>query len=105
MSPPPQVIQPDPVSRDEPPCLISGVAELRSLGVLSFAAGRCCVLLNGEWLLQLQWQQVGEEPQTVSCCSVPTTAGVHHCVCRDTLFTLSAAGLICILHTLTDIRV
>ncbi|XP_056243814.1 spatacsin isoform X2 [Seriola aureovittata] len=75
------------------------VSELQSLRVLSFTAGRCCVLLNADWLLQLQWQQVEEELQILSCCSLQLTdsnrhTAVHHCVCRETLFTLSSTGLI-----------
>ncbi|XP_038561946.1 spatacsin-like [Micropterus salmoides] len=76
-----------------------GVCELQSVRVLSFAAGRCCMLLNCDWLLQLQWQQTEEEPQTTSCCSIRRTesdrhTAVHHCVCRETLFILSSTGLI-----------
>ncbi|XP_073327338.1 spatacsin [Pagrus major] len=75
-----------------------GVCELQSVRVLSFSAGRCCVLLNRDWLLQLQWQQTEEEPQTSSCCNIQPTDGdrrsaVHHCVCRDSLFVLSSSGL------------
>ncbi len=83
--------------------LFSDVCELQSLRVLSFAAGHCYVLLNCDWLLQLQWQQMEEEPQTLSCCNIQLTdsnrhTAVHHCVCRETLFILSSSGLICILH-------
>ncbi len=79
-----------------------GVCELQSLRVLSFAAGRCCVLLNCDWLLQLQWQQTEAELQTLSCCNVQPTdsdrhAAVHHCVCGETVFILDSAGLVCIL--------
>uniref|UniRef100_A0A665VVE9 Spatacsin C-terminal domain-containing protein n=1 Tax=Echeneis naucrates TaxID=173247 RepID=A0A665VVE9_ECHNA len=64
--------------------LSSGVCELQSLRVLSFAAGRCCVLLNADWLLQLLWLQ-GEELQVSSCCNLQPTDNnkhttVHHCV-------------------------
>ncbi|XP_068168365.1 spatacsin isoform X3 [Antennarius striatus] len=75
-----------------------GVFDLQSLGVLTFAAGRCCLLVNCDWLLQLQWQQMEAELQTTSCCRIFVTddreATVHHCVCRETLFSLSASGLI-----------
>lgn len=79
------------------------MCELQSVRVLSFAAGRCCVLLNCDWLLQLQWQQTEEELQTVSCCNIQLTDGnkhtaVHHCVCRETLFILNSTGIICILN-------
>jgi len=101
------------------------VRELQSVHVLSFAAGRGRVLLNRDWLLQLRWRQTGEEPQpqeeepqpeeeeelqTVSCCSIrqsddSSRSSVHHCVCSDFLFVLSATGLIgilcCWLHHLT----
>ncbi|XP_041795524.1 spatacsin isoform X2 [Chelmon rostratus] len=75
------------------------VRDLQSVRVLSFCADRCCALLNGDWLLQLQWQQTEEEPQTLSCSSIQLTdsnrhAAVHHCVCRETLFVLSSAGLV-----------
>lgn len=83
-------------------CVFSGVCELQSVCVLSFAAGRCCVLLNSDWLLQLQWRQTEAEPQTSSCCNIQLTDGdgrsaVSHCVCRDFLFVLSSSGLTCIL--------
>lgn len=74
------------------------VSELQVVQVLSFVAGRCCVLLNSDWLLQLQWQRE-EEPQTLSCCGVQLTdsdrhSAVHHCVSMETLFALSSTGLI-----------
>lgn len=80
--------------------------ELQSLRVLSFAAGRCCVMLNSDQLLQLQWQQMEEEPQMLSCCSIQSADSnrhpvVHHCVCRDTLFSLSSTGLISV-YNVTD---
>uniref|UniRef100_A0A665VWI5 Spatacsin C-terminal domain-containing protein n=1 Tax=Echeneis naucrates TaxID=173247 RepID=A0A665VWI5_ECHNA len=85
--------------------LSSGVCELQSLRVLSFAAGRCCVLLNADWLLQLLWLQ-GEELQVSSCCNLQPTDNnkhttVHHCVCRGTLFSLSSAGLVSV-YSITD---
>ncbi|XP_076588606.1 spatacsin isoform X2 [Chaetodon auriga] len=75
------------------------VCELQAVRVLSFAAGRCCLLLNCDWLLQLQWQQTEEELQTLSCFNIQLTdrdgqTAVHHCVCRETLFVLSSAGLV-----------
>uniref|UniRef100_A0A669F7L2 SPG11 vesicle trafficking associated, spatacsin n=1 Tax=Oreochromis niloticus TaxID=8128 RepID=A0A669F7L2_ORENI len=81
--------------RDQDP----GVSELQVVQVLSFVTGRCCVLLNSDWLLQLQWQQEEEEPQTLSCCRVQLADGdscsaVHHCVSMETLFALSSTGLI-----------
>uniref|UniRef100_A0A3Q2VXC0 SPG11 vesicle trafficking associated, spatacsin n=1 Tax=Haplochromis burtoni TaxID=8153 RepID=A0A3Q2VXC0_HAPBU len=67
--------------------------------VLSFVTARCCALLNSDWLLQLQWQQEEEEPQTLSCCRVQladsvSCSAVHHCVSMETLFALSSTGLI-----------
>ncbi|XP_078112486.1 spatacsin isoform X1 [Sander vitreus] len=84
------------------------VCELESARVLSFAAGRACVLLNRDWLLQLQWQQAEAEPQMLSCCSIQLTDGnrhtaVHHCVCRETLFILDSTGLISV-YTICDGR-
>uniref|UniRef100_A0A3P8R091 Spatacsin C-terminal domain-containing protein n=1 Tax=Astatotilapia calliptera TaxID=8154 RepID=A0A3P8R091_ASTCA len=84
-----------------------GVSELQAVQVLSFVTARCCALLNSDWLLQLQWQQEEEEPQTLSCCRVEladsvSCSAVHHCVSMETLFALSSTGLICILHGLTD---
>uniref|UniRef100_A0A3Q3XKL6 Spatacsin C-terminal domain-containing protein n=1 Tax=Mola mola TaxID=94237 RepID=A0A3Q3XKL6_MOLML len=81
----------------------SAVCELQSARVLSFAAGRCCVLLNCDWLLQLQWQQTEAELQTVSCCNIQLTdrnrhAAMHHCVCRETLFILCSTGLISVFN-------
>uniref|UniRef100_A0A3Q3M7Z9 SPG11 vesicle trafficking associated, spatacsin n=1 Tax=Mastacembelus armatus TaxID=205130 RepID=A0A3Q3M7Z9_9TELE len=88
--------------------LFSGACELRSLRVLSFVAGRCRLLLNSVWLLQLQWPQAEEQPRMSSCCGVQLTeserhAAVDHCVCRGTLFVLSSAGLITV-HDVTDGR-
>ncbi|XP_051808302.1 LOW QUALITY PROTEIN: spatacsin [Acanthochromis polyacanthus] len=82
------------------------VCEIQSVHVLSFVAGRCCVLLNCAWLLQLQWHQGEEEPQTLSCCSIQLTdndrlTAVPHCVCRETLFIISATGLISV-YNITD---
>ncbi|KAM7003157.1 spatacsin isoform 2-T2 [Tautogolabrus adspersus] len=76
-----------------------GVCELQSVQILSFAAGRCCLLLNSDWLLQLQCHQTEEEElQTLSCCRIQTDrdghTAVHHCVCRETLFILSSTGII-----------
>ncbi|XP_026166506.1 spatacsin [Mastacembelus armatus] len=86
----------------------NGACELRSLRVLSFVAGRCRLLLNSVWLLQLQWPQAEEQPRMSSCCGVQLTeserhAAVDHCVCRGTLFVLSSAGLITV-HDVTDGR-
>uniref|UniRef100_A0A1A8HQQ7 Spastic paraplegia 11 n=3 Tax=Nothobranchius kuhntae TaxID=321403 RepID=A0A1A8HQQ7_NOTKU len=82
------------------------VCELQSVQVLSFAAGRSCVMVNWDWLLQLQWQQDEEEPKVLSCCGVQLSStdrqtAVHHCVCAETLFILSAIGFISI-HSITD---
>ncbi|KAL4003977.1 malate synthase [Sarotherodon galilaeus] len=81
--------------RDQDP----GVSELQVVQVLSFVTGRCCILLNSDWLLQLQWQQEEEEPQMLSYCRVQLADGdscsaVHHCVSMETLFALSSTGLI-----------
>ncbi|XP_040893537.1 spatacsin isoform X2 [Toxotes jaculatrix] len=82
------------------------VCELQSLRVLSFAAGRCCVLLNSDWLLRLQWQRVEKELQILSCSNIQLTdsnrhTAVDHCVCRETLFILSSTGLISV-YNVTD---
>lgn len=82
------------------------VVELRSLLVLSFAAGRCAVLLNADWLLQLQWRPAEAELQMTSCCRVGQSRGggqtaVDHCFLRETLFILHTSGLISILTTST----
>lgn len=84
--------------------LLPDVAQLHSLLLLSFAAGRCVLLLNSDWLLQLRWRPAEAELQATSCCSVGLSGGgretaVDRCLCRDTLFTLHASGLICILTT------
>ncbi|XP_068595308.1 spatacsin [Brachionichthys hirsutus] len=76
-----------------------GVFDLQSLSVLTFATGRCCLLVNCDWLLQLQWQQREAELRTLSCCRIDTAGGgreaaVHRCVCRETLFSLGASGCI-----------
>uniref|UniRef100_A0AAX7SHH3 Spatacsin C-terminal domain-containing protein n=1 Tax=Astatotilapia calliptera TaxID=8154 RepID=A0AAX7SHH3_ASTCA len=81
--------------RDQDP----SVSELQAVQVLSFVTARCCALLNSDWLLQLQWQQEEEEPQTLSCCRVEladsvSCSAVHHCVSMETLFALSSTGLI-----------
>ncbi|XP_024137171.1 spatacsin isoform X1 [Oryzias melastigma] len=81
-----------------------GPSELQSLQVLSFKAARCCVLLNGLWLLQMDLAE--NQPQLLSCCSVQPTDGeppaaVHHCVCADTLFSLCSSGLISV-HSISD---
>lgn len=83
--------------------LLPGVCELVSVHVLSFMANQCCVLVNNEWILQLQWEQASQEPKTISCCRIQLTTSdrhtaVHHCVCAETLFVLSSSGLICILQ-------
>lgn len=82
------------------------VCRLQSVQLLSFAASHCWLLLNGDWLLQLQWQQAEEELQTTSsscCCRLQLSDGelpaVHHVLCAETLFVLHANGLVCILLT------
>lgn len=87
-------------------CLVSDVCELQSLVVLSFAAGRCFVLLNTDWLLQLRWRPAEEELQTTSCCRIQLSddsrqTAADHCIYRETLFILSTSGLICILSKLS----
>lgn len=82
-------------------CLFSDVYELQSLLVLSFAAGRCFVLLNTDWLLQLQWRPAEAELQTTSCCRIQLSdysrhTSVDRCIYRETLFILSTSGVICI---------
>lgn len=76
---------------------------LQSLLVLSFAAGRCFLLLNTDWLLQLQWRPAEAELQPTSCCHIQLGDGggqtaVDRCICRETLFVLGATGLVCILN-------
>ncbi|KAG7453684.1 spatacsin isoform X3 [Solea senegalensis] len=82
--------------------------ELRSMRVLSFAAGRCRALLNDHWLLQLQWRRQEEaEPQKLTWRRLGASgdgegrAAVHHCLCRDFLFTLGSSGLIRV-YDITD---
>uniref|UniRef100_A0A3B5L9T1 Spatacsin C-terminal domain-containing protein n=1 Tax=Xiphophorus couchianus TaxID=32473 RepID=A0A3B5L9T1_9TELE len=69
----------DPGDRGAPPAasdgcfvdvmlLLPGVCELVSVQVLSFMANQCCVLVNNEWILQLQWEQASQEPKTISFC-------------------------------------
>uniref|UniRef100_A0A3B5L2L6 Spatacsin C-terminal domain-containing protein n=1 Tax=Xiphophorus couchianus TaxID=32473 RepID=A0A3B5L2L6_9TELE len=86
--------------------LLPGVCELVSVQVLSFMANQCCVLVNNEWILQLQWEQASQEPKTISCCRIQLTTSdrhtaVHHCVCAETLFVLSSSGLIYV-YAITD---
>ncbi|XP_072290588.1 spatacsin [Eucyclogobius newberryi] len=86
-----------------------GVSELLSLRVLSWTSGRCCVVTNSEWILQLRWRRAedGEdECEIASCFRVQAGDGVsgtpvHHSVARETLFTLTAGGLISV-HALSD---
>ncbi|KAK7891255.1 hypothetical protein WMY93_023218 [Mugilogobius chulae] len=77
------------------------VSELLSLHVLSWASGCCCVVINSEWILQLQWQKTEEEekPEIVSCFRIQlndkeSETPVHLIVCRETLFTITTKGLI-----------
>ncbi|TNN00676.1 hypothetical protein fugu_011922 [Takifugu bimaculatus] len=79
------------------------VCEQQSLLVLSFAAGRCFVLLNTDWLLQLQWRPAEAELQTTSCCRIQLSDDSRHtsvdrCISRETLFILSTSGLISVYH-------
>lgn len=81
------------------------VSELQSLHVLSWAGGLCCILINSEWILQLQWSQTEEQPRVVSCFALRHSdeerRTVHHCVCRETLFSLTSSGVISV-HALSD---
>ncbi|XP_072242589.1 spatacsin [Leuresthes tenuis] len=82
------------------------VCELQSVFVLSFVTGHCYLLVNREWLLQLQWKQAEDKPQTFSCCKLQPTnsdrhAAVHHCVCAETLFILGSSGQISV-HDITE---
>ncbi|XP_055078482.1 spatacsin [Periophthalmus magnuspinnatus] len=82
------------------------VSEFQSLHVLSWISGLCCVLINSEWILQLQWQQTEEEPEIVSCLRIQqnvreSQTPVHHCVCRGALFTITTNGLISV-YALSD---
>ncbi|XP_029992662.1 spatacsin [Sphaeramia orbicularis] len=86
----------------------NSVTELQTVRLLSCTSGRCCVLLNGDRLLQLQWQQTDEELQILSFCKLQLSdsdgqSAAHHCVCRETLFILSCTGLISVCDT-TDGR-
>ncbi|XP_014827914.1 PREDICTED: spatacsin isoform X1 [Poecilia mexicana] len=82
------------------------VCELVSVQVLSFMANQCCVLVNSDWILQLQWEQASQEPKKISCCRIQLTTSdrhtaVHHCVFAETLFVLSSSGLIYV-YAITD---
>ncbi|XP_061578291.1 spatacsin isoform X2 [Cololabis saira] len=80
------------------------VSELRSVQVLSFVAGCCVVLLNGEWVLQLRWLQNDHQPRTTSVCRLQLSGdkpAVHHCVSAETLFVMRDTGLISV-HHLSD---
>lgn len=85
------------------------VCRLHSVQLLSFVASHCWLLLNGDWLLQLQWRQAEDELQTTASSSscwcrhlqLSDGAGelpaVDHVLCAETLFVMHANGLICIL--------
>ncbi|KAM4553045.1 spatacsin isoform 3-T3 [Fundulus diaphanus] len=75
------------------------VCELDSIQVLSFVDSQCCVLLNRNCLLQLQWEKSSQEPRMTSCCRIQQIssdrhAAVDHYVSAETLFVLSSRGII-----------
>ncbi|MBN3304791.1 SPTCS protein, partial [Amia calva] len=68
-----------------------------SLRLLCFGNTRCIVLLNNCILVQLVWDERGEDPVILSCCSVgiPPQAldNIADCqICRGSLFILANTG-------------
>ncbi|KAG9341189.1 hypothetical protein JZ751_019628 [Albula glossodonta] len=79
-----------------------GVSELASLRLLSFADGRCFVMINTCILVQLTWQDRPSEPEILSCCSLSLPLesldkAADYQICTGTLFVLASTGHICIL--------
>uniref|UniRef100_A0A6Q2XE84 Spatacsin C-terminal domain-containing protein n=1 Tax=Esox lucius TaxID=8010 RepID=A0A6Q2XE84_ESOLU len=85
----------------------AGVSEVLSLRILSLVDARCFLLLNSSAVVQLRWIQ-GAEPEVLSCSSialppeVPLDQCANYQLCRGTLFVLTTAGVICILHLTSD---
>ncbi|XP_036390743.1 spatacsin [Megalops cyprinoides] len=75
----------------------SSVSELVSLKLLSFADGRCFVLLNACVLVQLFWDGESLEPEILACCTigVPPEAldkVTDYQICPGALFVLASTG-------------
>uniref|UniRef100_A0AAV2KZZ4 Spatacsin C-terminal domain-containing protein n=1 Tax=Knipowitschia caucasica TaxID=637954 RepID=A0AAV2KZZ4_KNICA len=78
------------------------VSELQSLHVLSWSSACGCVLVNSEWILRLQLQQTEQQLNVESCFRIQpedrrSETVVHHCVCSETLFCVTASGFISVL--------
>nr|XP_057931633.1 spatacsin isoform X2 [Doryrhamphus excisus] len=74
-------------------CLCS----LKVARVVSCISGRCCLLMNATWLLEITWSPTQKLPQTLTCCRLTPTEGAtvaHCCVCDNTAFALSESGLV-----------
>ncbi|KAJ8417174.1 hypothetical protein AAFF_G00284010 [Aldrovandia affinis] len=74
-----------------------GVSELASLRLLSFADGRCFILLDTCILVQLAWEEGPSEPEIQSCCSLglPPEAldkVADYQICMGMLFVLASTG-------------
>ncbi|XP_050955035.1 spatacsin [Labeo rohita] len=74
------------------------VSELLSVRLLSFADGRCVLLLNTRLLLQLRWTEETAQMETLSCVRLTlplqTEDECADCrLCRGTLFVLLSTGL------------
>ncbi|XP_019712775.1 spatacsin isoform X1 [Hippocampus comes] len=67
--------------------------------VLSFTSGHCQMLLDGVWLLRLEWSPAQEAARALSCTRLGpadggASAAVQCCVRQDVAFTFSESGLI-----------
>nr|XP_061780996.1 spatacsin [Nerophis lumbriciformis] len=74
---------------------------LKVVRVLSFVSGRCCLLVDAIWLLQLMWSPTQEVSQTLSCCRIAltdATAVAHCCVRDDSVFAIGESGLISVYY-------
>ncbi|XP_061077139.1 spatacsin isoform X2 [Conger conger] len=74
-----------------------GVSQLASLRLLSFADGRCSVLLNTRVLVQLLWEEGPSEPEILSCCGLDLPPddldkAVDYQTCMGTLLVLASTG-------------
>ncbi|XP_054633322.1 spatacsin [Dunckerocampus dactyliophorus] len=70
---------------------------LKVARVLSYVSGRCCLLMDAIWLLEIMWSPMQKMPQTLTCCRITPMDGTtvaHCCVCDNTAFALSESGLI-----------
>lgn len=81
---------------------MTDVCDLRTLRPLSFADGRCVLLVNTCVLLQLRWMDESSCLDSLSCCRLQPLPTEDVCVdqrlVRGTLFLLLSTGLTCILH-------